>query len=222
MLAELHLRSLTGKKSITAIRSALAKLTTGSVAYDTAYQTAMTRIQSQGSDSEELARQALLILTCARRPLLTADLAYALSLEPESESIDEDNVPDIEDIVAVCAGLVLIDEESNIVRLVHKSTQEYFERNKLQWFPDADVRMATLCVQYMKLAAGSKYYEEQSLPFLDYAKSNWKFHAGVAESPESAVEPATLSGPPPPYQHSAESNMQPPPGEVLVANIEAS
>jgi hypothetical protein len=33
-------------------------------------------------------------------------------------------------MVSVCAGLVTIDEESNIIRLVHHTTQEYFERSQ--------------------------------------------------------------------------------------------
>ena len=42
--------------------------------------------------------------------------------------IDPDNVPDSGDIVSVCAGLVVVDHESAIVRLMHYITQEYFER----------------------------------------------------------------------------------------------
>ena len=44
--------------------------------------------------------------------------------------LDEENLPEIEDMVSVCAGLVTIDEESNIIRLVHYTTQEYFERTQ--------------------------------------------------------------------------------------------
>ena len=31
-------------------------------------------------------------------------------------------------LVSVCAGLVTIDRESNIIRLVHYTTEEFFER----------------------------------------------------------------------------------------------
>ncbi|KAF5229133.1 hypothetical protein FAUST_10605 [Fusarium austroamericanum] len=98
LLAELHLRSLKNKKSPKALRTSLAKLSVGSDAYDSAYQDAMTRIAGLGPESEALAKQALLILIFAREPLSTEDLAYALSVEPDSDVIDIENVPDIEDV----------------------------------------------------------------------------------------------------------------------------
>ncbi|KAF9771002.1 hypothetical protein IL306_011376 [Fusarium sp. DS 682] len=98
LLAELHLRSLKNKKSPKALRSSLTKLSVGSDAYDSAYQNAMARVAGLGPESEALAKQALLILIFAREPLRTEDLVYALSVEPDSETIDDENVPDIEDV----------------------------------------------------------------------------------------------------------------------------
>ncbi|KAK5994169.1 Ankyrin-2-like protein [Cladobotryum mycophilum] len=160
LLAELHLKSLQGKKSPRAIRNALEKLSTGSSAYDSAYEEAMNRINSQDDDSEALAKQALVIIICSRRPLMTEELAYAVSIEPQSVSVDEDNVPEIGDIVDVCTGLITVDIQSNVVRLVHKSTQEYFERNKARWFPRANSKMALLCTQYLSLARAAVLISE--------------------------------------------------------------
>ena len=39
--------------------------------------------------------------------------------EPE---FDEENLPEIEDTVSVCAGLVAINEASDIIRLIHYTT----------------------------------------------------------------------------------------------------
>ena len=39
-------------------------------------------------------------------------------------------------MVSVCAGLVTVDEESDIIRLVHYTTQEFFERTQNIWFPN--------------------------------------------------------------------------------------
>ncbi|KAH7310535.1 ankyrin repeat-containing domain protein [Stachybotrys elegans] len=184
LLAELHLRSLTYKKSLTALRTALSRLSIGSDAYDKAYEDSMARIAGLGPDSENLAKQALLILSCARQPLQPEDLAYSLSVEPDSTAIDDDNVPDMEDVVRVCAGLVIIDTESNLVRLVHKSTQEYFERNRSRWFPNANKAMAHLCIQYKEMAtavfASSPERDRRELPFWQYADANWAYHALLA------------------------------------------
>ena len=51
-------------------------------------------------------------------------------MEVGESNLDEDNLPEIEDMVSVCAGLVTIDEESNVIRLVHYITQEYFKRTQ--------------------------------------------------------------------------------------------
>jgi ankyrin repeat protein len=192
------LSSLKNKKSTTALRSALSCLCVGSDAYDNAYEETVARITALGPDSENLAKQALLILSCARQPLLTEDLAYALSVEPDSETIDEDNVPDIEDVVAVCAGLVVIDKESNVVQLVHKSTQEYFERNRARWFPRANDIMARLCIQYRSMAlsrmSSGTRKATKVLPFWRYADANVFHHTLVAEREvEAAGEMTTVS-----------------------------
>ncbi|GKU21939.1 unnamed protein product [Fusarium langsethiae] len=192
LLAELHLRSLKNKKSPKALRSSLAKLSIGSDAYDSAYKDAMTRVAGLGPESEALAKQALLILIFAREPLHTEDLAYALSIEPDSEAIDDENVPDIEDIAGVCAGLIIVDKESNIVRLVHKSAQEYFERHQAQLFPRASETMARLCIKYLGLAVSApgfdKSVEASWPPFWRYADINWAYHSRCTEEDDKVIK----------------------------------
>jgi hypothetical protein len=97
----------------------------------------MERIEGQIADSQELAKQALSWITGAKRPLITLELRHALAVEIGESEIDEDNLPEIEDIVSVCAGLVIVDKESDIIRLVHYTTQEYFERKQNYWFSGA-------------------------------------------------------------------------------------
>ena len=58
-------------------------------------------------------------------------------MEIGESALDEEILPGIEDIVSVCAGLVTVGQESNIIRLFHYTTQEYFERNQITWFPNA-------------------------------------------------------------------------------------
>ncbi|KAH7464150.1 hypothetical protein FOMA001_g17939 [Fusarium oxysporum f. sp. matthiolae] len=149
LLAQLHLESLIGKTSVKAIRIALAKLPRGSNAYDHAYETAMERIERQVLDHRSLAKQILSWITCAKRPLTTVELRHALAVEVGTSKLDEDALPEIEDIVLVCVGLVTIDEQSGIIRLVHYTTQQYFDRNREKWFANAEADIATTCVTYM-------------------------------------------------------------------------
>ncbi|RYP11922.1 hypothetical protein DL767_011214 [Monosporascus sp. MG133] len=100
LLAKLHLNSLIGKRSPKAVRAALTKLPTGSEAYDHAYENAMERIESQVSDQEELAKQVLSWITCARRPLTISELQCALAVEVGEAELDEENLPQIGDMLS--------------------------------------------------------------------------------------------------------------------------
>jgi hypothetical protein len=133
-----------GKKSPKAIRTALKELSSN--AYDDAYNDAMKRIEGQLAGEKKLAKQVLSWITCAKRPLTTSEVEHALAVELGELQFDEENLSPIEDMVSVCAGLVTVDEESTIIRLVHYTTQEYFERTQKNWFPDAEINVAVICV----------------------------------------------------------------------------
>src|SRR4051812_8597884 len=110
----------------------------------------MERIECLVSGSRHVAKQVLSWITCAKRPLTTVELCHALAVETDdSEKFDEENLPVIEDIVTVCTGLVTVDKESDIIRFVHYSTQEYFERTWQDWFPNAQKDIALTCATYL-------------------------------------------------------------------------
>ena len=159
----------------------------GSDAYDEAYKDAMERIEGQ-ADAKELAKQVLSWITSARRPLTTIELRHALAVEIGESKLDEDNVPQIEDMVSVCAGLVTVDGESGIIRLVHYTTQEYFQRTQKRWFPNIETDITIICVTYLSFRVfesgfcQTHEFEERlrSHPLYDYAAHHWGHHAREA------------------------------------------
>ncbi|KFZ20148.1 hypothetical protein V501_00284 [Pseudogymnoascus sp. VKM F-4519 (FW-2642)] len=189
LLAQLHLDSLKGKKSPKAIRNALRKLPTGSEAYDNAYKDAMERIGGQLVDEEELAKQVLSWITCAKRPLTSSELEHALAVEIGESQLDTENLCRVEDMVSVCAGLVTVDGESGIIRLVHYTAQDYFERTQKCWFPEAETDIANTCVTYLSfdsfksgLCPTDEEFEARlrENAIYDYAARNWGHHARKA------------------------------------------
>lgn len=126
-------------------------MASGTKQYDSAYADAMKRIQGQVSDESELAMQVLAWITCAKRPLTTVELQTALAVEIDESEFDQSNLSDPIDIISVCAGLVTIDEQSDVIRLVHYTTQEFFERNRSTWFPNANCYIGSICVAYLSL-----------------------------------------------------------------------
>jgi hypothetical protein len=84
-----------------------------------------------------------------KRPLLTTELQHAIAVEAGDNELNKENLPQVEDMVSVCAGLVIVDEGSNITRLVHYTTQEYFEGTWKTFFPNAQANITTTCATYL-------------------------------------------------------------------------
>jgi hypothetical protein len=149
----------------------------------------MIRIEDQKTDLQILAKRALSWIVHSKRPLTTLELRHALAVETEKPELDKDNIPETKGILSVCAGLVTVDKESNIIRLVHHTTQEYFERTKKEWFPHAGDDITTTCVTYLSFrtfengfCTTDEEFDErlQSNRLYDYAARNWGHHARAA------------------------------------------
>ncbi|KAJ6028762.1 hypothetical protein N7540_004338 [Penicillium herquei] len=165
-------------------------------ALDHAYEMTMSRIKGFQTEKEcDLALRVLSWITCAKRPLSPLEIRYAIAVEPGTQKLDEDRLAEIEDLVSLCAGLVIVDQKSHIVRLVHYTTQEYLDRTSRRWFPDAHVEIARSCVTYLSFdnldafldihdtpkrplwLYGDKLNMNQRFPLCRYAAEFWGHHA---------------------------------------------
>lgn len=185
------MNSLIGKNSRKAVLKVLKSLPTGTNAYDSAYADAMKRVEGQVADQREMAKQILSWITCSRTRLKTHELQHALAVEIGEEYLDEDNIPEIEDMISVCAGLVTVDKQSNIIKLVHYTTQEYFERNWISHFPNAHHDIANICITYLSFQcfeAGSCPSDEEfemrlyRYPLYRYSAANWAYHCRLQKT----------------------------------------
>ncbi|CZS86115.1 unnamed protein product [Fusarium graminearum] len=195
LLAQLYLGLLADKLTLNDIRSAMETFQKQSQrsgedqkvqVLARAYGQAMERINGQMPGKKELAMKVLSWTTCAKRQLTTSELQHALATKTGKSKLDHGDLTHIGDIVSVCAGLVTIDEESGIIRLVHYTTQEYLKRTREQWFRDPESVIATTCVTYLSFIVfetgfceTDHEFEERlrSSPFYDYAAHNWGHHA---------------------------------------------
>ncbi|KAF4445698.1 Ankyrin repeat-containing domain protein [Fusarium austroafricanum] len=155
LLAPLHLRSLKGVSSLAGVQATLADLPTG----------------SDVDIYNRVYKDAM-------------NFSMLLRLSPMSD-FDKDRLPQIEDVLSVCAGLVTVDKESGFIRLVHYTTQQYFEKSQKSWFPHAKPKIAQVCVGYLsfnifgsgKCLTDVEFEERlQSYPLFDYAARNWGHH----------------------------------------------
>jgi hypothetical protein len=185
LLAQLLIDSFRDKLTVRDVKSALQNLSQGSDAYDEAYNAAMERIFAQGEGSSDMAKKILAWILCAHRPLSTLELLHALAVEPGDTEIDEDNILGTELLLTICAGLVTIDKQSDSVRFVHYTTQEYLQRNQQMWLPDAEIEIARSCTAYLSidgLAVGPCSSQEdqehrlKEFALLGYAAVYWGPH----------------------------------------------
>ncbi|KAH7366579.1 ankyrin repeat domain-containing protein [Pyrenochaeta sp. MPI-SDFR-AT-0127] len=191
LLARLHTDSLQDKRTVKDVKVTLANLSKGVAALHDAYAEAIQRIQGQLDGDRKLAMKVIFWITFAKRPLATNEICCALAVELGDTELNQEHVPDVEDLVSVCAGLVVVDQHSAVIRLVHYTAQEYFEQIGNTWNPDGQLHVATTCLTYLCFdafrsgyCATSKEFDErlQQNHFLDYAARHWGQHAKAVET----------------------------------------
>ncbi|KAH6997888.1 hypothetical protein BKA56DRAFT_607474 [Ilyonectria sp. MPI-CAGE-AT-0026] len=193
LLAQIYLDSLDDKLTINAVRGALEEMKRRKKASGEnmhhvlldAYDTAIKRINGQKPGLRELAMQVLSWITCAQRPLTTSELQHALATKRNKRVLDPGDIPQIGDMVSVCAGLVTVDKQSDLIRLVHYTTQQYFDANRTL-FSNAEANITTTCVTYLSFdvyESGFSPTDEELAertrlkPFYDYSARYWAEHA---------------------------------------------
>ena len=190
LLARLHVDSLLDKRTKSKVYSTLEMMRGGFQALDQAYGNAIERVNSQLPEDAALAKRGLSWIINAKRPLTTTELSFALAVEPDTQNLDPDNILDIDDLVSVCAGLVAVDEESNVIRLVHYTTQEYFERIQEDWIPSAQFDIASSCLTYLSFDIfrhstdndheNSDWFKQNAL--VSYTAQYWGQHARIVQN----------------------------------------
>ncbi|KAK8066884.1 hypothetical protein PG997_013631 [Apiospora hydei] len=102
----------------------------------------------------------------------------ALSKAHDKLIFDKDNLPRIQDVLSVCCGLVTLDEESDEIRLVHYTTQEYLESRQQEFFPDVHSLLTTTCTAYLSSHTfEGDDFDADDPPFYHYAACHWSQHA---------------------------------------------
>jgi hypothetical protein len=158
-------------------------MTKGEEGLDKVYDGVVDRIGHQEQGILELAKKVLFWIVYAKRPLVTEELRHALAVEPGTCRLDKTNLCPVKDMVSSCAGLVTVD--TNIIRLVHYTTQEYFQRCGLKIFGDVQKDIiATSCLTYLSYDVFARGYSTwmdlqsrlQENAFFEYAAQNWAHH----------------------------------------------
>lgn len=98
------------------VREALNSLPEG---LDAVYDNIMQRIGGQIPEHARLAKRALMWLVHTERPPTMVELQCAVTIETDDTSLDESDLYGSETLVAVCCRLILVEENTQIVRFAH-------------------------------------------------------------------------------------------------------
>jgi len=164
-----------------------------------AYDNIMDRIDRQEGDKKTIALTALMWITHAKRRLTVDELAHAiaLGLEPDCTAIGSDDLIDVDLLLSSCAGLVTLNNEYRIIRLVHYTTQDYLEKRLM----DRKGDIARGCLTYLCLDVFDDFRDKdsevkdraQKYELSRYAAQYWGVHTRGELEKDPHIQGAVLS-----------------------------
>ncbi|KAJ7652403.1 hypothetical protein DFH06DRAFT_1331042 [Mycena polygramma] len=146
LLAKLHVESLATKHTLKAVRKCLTDMP-GDLRRT--YDEVMQRINRRSDDDRDLAYRVLSWVSNAKRLLRPSKLREALAVEPGTAELDPENLLDLDTIVSVCEGLIMVNAEDDRVCLIHYTTQSYLDSIQATYFTQAHSQIATTCITYL-------------------------------------------------------------------------
>jgi len=191
LLASLHMEVLARTHDVKQFKAELRILSTTP---DDFYKTALERIQMQEERSRQIAISVLTWLTFAKRALTIEELDHAIDISDYAPGIKSQKEPlpvyseisTVDDLTAHCAGLILVDNQCNTIRLSHHTVQAYLKKEELI-IQHARSKIADTCLtclsclpvkEHSKIPFPQDEVEKycRSYPFLTYAAEHWGNH----------------------------------------------
>jgi ankyrin repeat protein len=129
----------------------------------------------------------LLWLSHSKRPLKSSELKHAIAIDPKVQRFNTASVTDAALLVESCLGLVTVDRDTSVIRLVHLSVNEYLiDRRGTLFQSPPHSSIAVDCLTYLLLdnfdrlqfqSADAIMREREAYPLLGYAANYWGEHA---------------------------------------------
>ena len=202
LLARFYIQSLRSKTSLRGLREGLNKLPP---TINEQYQDTWLRIKEQNPDHRDLALRVITWLFYAFGTMEVQALRHALAVRDGDRAIDIESLEAEDLLLTCCHGLVAIERETNVIRLVHSTVQQYLNKNKQLLLPDGENSILQTCLTYLSfqefrrgrcsieslsasetngVAQGREITRRcllsdrlEKFPFLRYAATQWGYHA---------------------------------------------
>lgn len=197
LLPVLQMQSILEAMTRSEIKASLSNL---SASLGQAFENTIRRIDNGPPNRRQAASQALMWVSHARRPLQVRELCHALATKLGDTELDQDSLLPPRSIVESCLGLIVVDDESSTVRLVHYTLQDYLQSRQPQRFLQEETYITQVLITYLCLDEAGDTNTEPNLmeqnpfgfderlliqfSFLEYAATNWGHHAKLAQPSE--------------------------------------
>lgn len=158
----------------------------------------LKRIQNQKESKAEQAMKVLKWVFLTGQQLSALELRHALSVRFEDKELDEEGFPSEKSLLDCCLGLVIIDEGTSSIWLVHKSLQDFLKKQYESGalFSKGHREILCTCLTYLSYAksytgklAINPYRRDQGddlfakFAFLGYCHKYWHYHAKANNQP---------------------------------------
>ena len=163
----------------------LQKVATAGADLGSVYDQTLERIRKQEDGRSNLGMGVLMWVSHAERPLRIDELCHALAVDTETMDLDPGNIRPQETVIGSCLGLVVVDNQTSTLRLIHYTLHEYLSRSDT--LPNAHETLAEICLAYLnfervKRLRADRFLNLQNMPFLEYSSLYWGNHAKMGLS----------------------------------------
>ncbi|QRD81692.1 ankyrin repeat protein [Aspergillus flavus] len=156
-----------------------------------AFSGTVARIEQQPIAHSAKAKTIIAWVHLAERPVSVDELLCSLAIEDGDKAFNRRGIPVRSTLLSCCHGLVVIDQETHTVRLVHYSFQEYlnqqskmFGLSKEEWHS----QIARTCLTFLNFPEETAD-DYMGITLLSYAATKWGHHLRRSEYlPDSPLE----------------------------------
>jgi hypothetical protein len=161
------------------------------------YASTMDQINCQSRNQAKLANRILIWLTFACRSLTPQELVEALAVEDNTSGLDPLNKSSPTTLARICRGLVIVDEENNIVQLAHQTIQDFLWDLHAKNGLNIQNEICSICLTYLSFdvfragpsSTTEEYYRQNGqYVFQNYACWHLEDHFSWAAPNEALLE----------------------------------
>ncbi|KAH6916395.1 hypothetical protein BKA70DRAFT_1140544, partial [Coprinopsis sp. MPI-PUGE-AT-0042] len=164
------------------------------------YRRTWARISNQIRKHASLAKAVLVWVLNASRSMTIEELERAVATSPDAHRFEPRQLVPGTTLVSLCGGLITVEEESRLVRLVHYTAEDTLKNLLHEAFPHPHTLLAAVCMTHLTecgfqnttiSSEGEFKTVLEKDPLLAYASEAWAFHARAGLHEEDTLRRTT-------------------------------